>query len=235
MGISTILRKANASGIAAGTAFDALPDSWVCPVCGAPKTEFERKARHDRACCAGRGKKQGGVKGRCCWRRGFQTLAPPERARCGTFTIWAIRFSSSSPHPGVSAFEWYCRRVYPTRGRSSISSPSLGFAGWRTSSGITCWNRMSSATPRNPGEVCRRACGEKHDSEEGEAHPRRVCCPGLPRGIGVDRIQEKGTVCGIKLPGGLQESQKLEEPIFTPTTKATRDTTSPSHRRACVT
>ncbi len=31
-----------ASGIAAGTAFEDLPDDWVCPVCGAPKTEFEK-------------------------------------------------------------------------------------------------------------------------------------------------------------------------------------------------
>ena len=28
--------------IAAGTAFKDLPDSWVCPMCGAPKTEFEK-------------------------------------------------------------------------------------------------------------------------------------------------------------------------------------------------
>jgi rubredoxin len=27
--------------ITAGTAFEELPDSWVCPTCGAPKTEFE--------------------------------------------------------------------------------------------------------------------------------------------------------------------------------------------------
>lgn len=31
-----------AGGIAAGTAFEDLPDSWVCPVCGAPKSEFEK-------------------------------------------------------------------------------------------------------------------------------------------------------------------------------------------------
>jgi flavin reductase (DIM6/NTAB) family NADH-FMN oxidoreductase RutF/rubredoxin len=30
------------AGIAAGTAFEDLPDSWVCPVCGAPKTEFQK-------------------------------------------------------------------------------------------------------------------------------------------------------------------------------------------------
>jgi rubredoxin len=28
--------------IAGGTAFKDLPDSWVCPMCGAPKTEFEK-------------------------------------------------------------------------------------------------------------------------------------------------------------------------------------------------
>ena len=32
--------------------------------------------------------------------------------------------------------------------------------------------------------------------------------------------QRSGTVCGISLPQGLQESQELAEPIFTPTTKA---------------
>jgi len=29
------------SGIAAGTAFDDIPDDWVCPVCGATKDMFE--------------------------------------------------------------------------------------------------------------------------------------------------------------------------------------------------
>jgi len=30
------------AGIAPGTAFEGLPDSWVCPICGAPKTEFQK-------------------------------------------------------------------------------------------------------------------------------------------------------------------------------------------------
>jgi rubredoxin len=29
------------SGVAAGTAFEDLPDDWVCPVCGADKSVFE--------------------------------------------------------------------------------------------------------------------------------------------------------------------------------------------------
>jgi rubredoxin len=27
--------------IPAGTPFEKLPDTWVCPVCGAPKSDFE--------------------------------------------------------------------------------------------------------------------------------------------------------------------------------------------------
>jgi rubredoxin len=32
------------SSIKPGTPFEELPDSWVCPVCGAPKSEFEAVA-----------------------------------------------------------------------------------------------------------------------------------------------------------------------------------------------
>lgn len=28
------------SGIAPGTPFEAIPEDWVCPVCGAQKSEF---------------------------------------------------------------------------------------------------------------------------------------------------------------------------------------------------
>ena len=27
-------------GVAPGTAFESLPDTWTCPECGAPKAEF---------------------------------------------------------------------------------------------------------------------------------------------------------------------------------------------------
>lgn len=29
-------------GIAAGTAFEQLPDNWVCPECGVDKSQFEK-------------------------------------------------------------------------------------------------------------------------------------------------------------------------------------------------
>ncbi|MGE4584266.1 MAG: rubredoxin [Sphaerochaeta sp.] len=28
------------NGIKPGTAFEDLPDDWVCPLCGAPKSDF---------------------------------------------------------------------------------------------------------------------------------------------------------------------------------------------------
>ena len=43
---------------------------------------------------------------------------------------------------------------------------------------------------------------------------------GYITGSGWASYQENGTVCGIKLPGGLVESDKLPEPIYTPSTKA---------------
>ena len=43
---------------------------------------------------------------------------------------------------------------------------------------------------------------------------------GYITGSGWKSYKENGTVCGIKLPEGLQESDKLPEPIYTPSTKA---------------
>jgi len=43
---------------------------------------------------------------------------------------------------------------------------------------------------------------------------------GYLSGSGWNEYKESGTVCGIQLPAGLVESQKLPGPIFTPSTKA---------------
>ena len=43
---------------------------------------------------------------------------------------------------------------------------------------------------------------------------------GYITGSGWASYCENGTVCGIKLPEGLKESEKLPEPIYTPSTKA---------------
>jgi len=43
---------------------------------------------------------------------------------------------------------------------------------------------------------------------------------GYITGSGWKEYRKQGSVCGIKLPAGLKEAQKLPQPIFTPTTKA---------------
>ena len=43
---------------------------------------------------------------------------------------------------------------------------------------------------------------------------------GYITGSGLNSYKEIGTVCGIKLPEGLKECDKLPEPIYTPSTKA---------------
>jgi len=50
--------------------------------------------------------------------------------------------------------------------------------------------------------------------------PMECIVRGYITGSGWESYQKDGTVCGIKLPAGLKESQKLPEPIFTPSTKA---------------
>ncbi|MBL7179391.1 MAG: phosphoribosylaminoimidazolesuccinocarboxamide synthase [Pseudomonadota bacterium] len=55
-----------------------------------------------------------------------------------------------------------------------------------------------------------------------KAKPLPIECVvrGYLSGSGWKEYQESGSICGIKLPQGLQESDKLPEPIFTPSTKA---------------
>lgn len=43
---------------------------------------------------------------------------------------------------------------------------------------------------------------------------------GYVAGSGWKEYQSTGAICGIQLPAGLQEADKLPEPIFTPSTKA---------------
>jgi len=54
-----------------------------------------------------------------------------------------------------------------------------------------------------------------------EMFPVECVARGYLSGSGWKEYQATGTVCGIKLPAGLKESDQLPEPMFTPATKAT--------------
>lgn len=53
-----------------------------------------------------------------------------------------------------------------------------------------------------------------------DVFPFECVARGYLVGSGWKEYQQTGEVCGIKLPPGLRESEKLAEPIFTPATKA---------------
>jgi phosphoribosylaminoimidazole-succinocarboxamide synthase len=54
-----------------------------------------------------------------------------------------------------------------------------------------------------------------------EPIPIECVVRGYISGSGWKDYQKTGAICGVPLPAGLKESQKLPEPIFTPSTKAT--------------
>ncbi len=58
--------------------------------------------------------------------------------------------------------------------------------------------------------ICRRT----------EVIPIEAVVRGYLAGSGWKEYQATGSVCGIRLPAGLRESDRLPEPIFTPATKA---------------
>lgn len=53
-----------------------------------------------------------------------------------------------------------------------------------------------------------------------KALPVEAIARGYLAGSGWKEYQQAGTVCGIRLPAGLKEAERLPEPIFTPSTKA---------------
>jgi phosphoribosylaminoimidazole-succinocarboxamide synthase len=67
-----------------------------------------------------------------------------------------------------------------------------------------------------PADVAGRAIRVK----KLQMYPVECVVRGYITGSGWKEYRESGSVCGIELPAGLQESDQLPEPIFTPATKA---------------
>lgn len=69
--------------------------------------------------------------------------------------------------------------------------------------------RVHADTLRGRAMLCRKA----------KPFPVECVVRGYLSGSGWAEYKEKGEVCGIKLPKGLRESDRLPEPVFTPATK----------------
>ena len=83
-------------------------------------------------------------------------------------------------------------------------------------------NHMISVDPEDMPEFFRqpRFAGKSMLCRKLEMLPIECIVRGYITGSGWASYQKDGTVCGIKLPEGLKESQQLPEPIYTPSTKA---------------
>lgn len=71
-----------------------------------------------------------------------------------------------------------------------------------------------------PPEVEEPLRGRSMVVRKTEVIPYECVVRGYLAGSGWLEYQKDGTVCGLPLPAGLQESSRLAEPIFTPATKA---------------
>jgi len=78
-------------------------------------------------------------------------------------------------------------------------------------------NHLLSVTDGVPGEVRGRAMAVR----KLEMLPVECVVRGYLSGSGWKDYQRTGAVSGIELPSGLRESDRLPEPIYTPSTKAT--------------
>ncbi len=87
---------------------------------------------------------------------------------------------------------------------------------WFEQSGDVVANHLLSATEDVPDEVLGRALVVR----KLEMLPVECVVRGYLTGSGWKDYQATGAVAGITLPEGLRDSERLPEPIFTPSTKA---------------
>jgi phosphoribosylaminoimidazole-succinocarboxamide synthase len=118
----------------------------------------------------------------------------------------------------ISAFDWILPGGIPDKGRvlTALTCFWLSF--------LNVPNHLLSLEPAEMGPAfaaqADQLCGRAMLVRKTAVVPVECVVRGYLAGSGWKEYQRDGTVCGIPLPSGLQESQQLPEPIFTPATKA---------------
>jgi phosphoribosylaminoimidazole-succinocarboxamide synthase len=120
----------------------------------------------------------------------------------------------------MSAFDVVMDDPIPDKGKI-LTSISLF---WFKKMEAIVENHLISSDPLEYPDICRKHIKELRGRSMlvKKARPLPVECivRGYLSGSGWQEYLSKGSVCGISLPKGLRESEKLSEPIFTPSTKA---------------
>jgi phosphoribosylaminoimidazole-succinocarboxamide synthase len=110
----------------------------------------------------------------------------------------------------ISAYDVVLPTAIPDKGKVLTQMSVF----WFETTGQICPNHYISQDV--PDEVAGKALRVKRL----EMYPVECVARGYLSGSGWREYRETGAVCGIELPEGLRESDKLPEPIFTPATKA---------------
>ena len=105
--------------------------------------------------------------------------------------------------------------VHPTPipGKGTVLTGLSAF--WFERTGDICRNHVVSFRDVPP-----EARGRAMLVERLEMFPVECVVRGYITGSGLKDYRRSGTICGIELPAGLEESDRLPQPIFTPATKA---------------
>ncbi|MDR1958518.1 MAG: phosphoribosylaminoimidazolesuccinocarboxamide synthase [Planctomycetaceae bacterium] len=118
----------------------------------------------------------------------------------------------------ISAFDWILPTPIPDKGK--VLNQMAEF--WFNMLGVP--NHLLTThvdTMPFPAGVDRSwFAGRSMLGKKCEVVPIECVVRGYLSGSGWKEYQANGTVCGVELPRGLRESDKLEQPIFTPSTKA---------------
>src|SRR6266508_2282305 len=125
----------------------------------------------------------------------------------------------------ISAFDVVLPDGIPGRNTVLTQNSAFWFQ-WLSEYEDILWNHFLSADVENFPPSCRRhrTILDGRSMLVRKATPLPVECivRGYLSGSGWTDYQQTGEICGQPLPKGLGESQKLPEPLFTPSTKAER-------------
>jgi phosphoribosylaminoimidazole-succinocarboxamide synthase len=124
----------------------------------------------------------------------------------------------------MSAFDVVMEDPIPDKGRILTSISVFWFAKLKS----IVVNHVISTNPAEYPEPCQKYLAqlEGRSMLVKKAKPLTVECivRGYLSGSGWIEYQSRGSICGIRLPEGLVESEKLPNPLFTPSTKAEKGT-----------
>ncbi|MFN5297957.1 MAG: phosphoribosylaminoimidazolesuccinocarboxamide synthase [Planctomycetaceae bacterium] len=117
----------------------------------------------------------------------------------------------------ISAFDWVMPNGIPDKGRVLTGLSALWFAR------LPVRHHLLGLDPRAldlpAGTDVESLVGRSMVVRKARVYPVECVVRGYLAGSGWKEYRQDGTVCGIALPAGLRECDRLPEPIFTPATK----------------